>query len=106
MILEQEHFAVMARLHGMHSIPEGKGTIHQMELGKTILLDEYDSWIPCDQEDFTQQMLRVSLSPQEKARLEQVRLRLVAIYSSSPLYQARAAKDPEYWNKFSVGGVR
>ena len=36
---------------------------------------------------------------------EQVRLQLVAEYSSSPLYQARAAKDPEYWSKFSTGRV-
>lgn len=50
------------------------------------------------------------LSRQEIARREeqheQARLRSVAVFSSSPLYQARAAKDPEYWNKFSVGGVR
>jgi hypothetical protein len=37
---------------------------------------------------------------------EQVRLRLVAEFSSAPLYQARAAKDPEYWNTFSIGRVR
>lgn len=36
---------------------------------------------------------------------EQVRQRLVAEHSSAPLYQARAAKDPEYWNKFSIGQV-
>lgn len=39
-------------------------------------------------------------------QLEQARLRSVAVFSSSPLYQARAAKDSEYWNKFDVGGVR
>lgn len=27
------------------------------------------------------------------------------LYSSSPLYQARAAKDPSYWKTFSVGGI-
>jgi len=41
-----------------------------------------------------------------RAEQEQARLRSVAVFSSSPLYQARAAKDPEYWNKFSVGGGR
>jgi hypothetical protein len=41
-----------------------------------------------------------------RAQLEQVRQRCVAEYSSSPLFQARAAKDPEYWNKFYVGQVR
>lgn len=39
-------------------------------------------------------------------RRELVRQQLVAEFSSSPLYQARAAKDPEYWNKFSTGRVR
>lgn len=37
------------------------------------------------------------------ARRELIRQRCVAIFSSSPLYQAAAAKDPEYWNNFSVG---
>ncbi|EIC30754.1 hypothetical protein Metal_3074 [Methylomicrobium album BG8] len=36
---------------------------------------------------------------------EQVRQRLVAAHSSSPLYQARAEKDLEYWNTFYVGRV-
>lgn len=40
---------------------------------------------------------------QMEERLEQVRLHCVEEYSSSPLWQARAAKDPEFWNKFSVG---
>lgn len=40
------------------------------------------------------------------SRQEQVRLRLVAEYSSNPLYQARAAKDPDYWNTFYLGQVR
>jgi len=37
---------------------------------------------------------------------EQVRLRLVEAFSSAPLYQARAEKDPEYWNTFYLGQVR
>ena len=41
-----------------------------------------------------------------REQLERARIRSVAVFSSSPLYQARAAKDPEYWNKFYVGGVR
>nr|WP_143104272.1 hypothetical protein [Nitrosospira multiformis] len=36
---------------------------------------------------------------------ERVRQQVVAEFSSSPLYQARAEKDPEYWNTFSVGRV-
>lgn len=34
---------------------------------------------------------------------ELVRQQYVELFSSAPLYQARAAKDPEYWNKFSIG---
>ena len=34
---------------------------------------------------------------------ERVRQVCVAEYSSSPLWQARAAKDPHYWDNFSVG---
>lgn len=41
-----------------------------------------------------------------RRRRELVRQRLVAEFSCAPLYQARAAKDPEYWNKFSIGVVR
>lgn len=53
--------------------------------------------------------LTASLSPEQLRWLEeqrQVQQRLAVLYSSSPLYQARAAKDPNYWNTFSVGGVR
>ena len=39
----------------------------------------------------------------EREHREQVRLRCVKEYSSNPLYQARAAKDPNYWNNFYVG---
>ncbi len=34
---------------------------------------------------------------------ERVRQVCVAEYSSNPLYQARAAKNPDYWKTFSVG---
>ena len=37
------------------------------------------------------------------AHSERVRAVLVEEYSSSPLWQARAAKDPNYWKDFSVG---
>jgi hypothetical protein len=40
-----------------------------------------------------------------RAHLELVRQQCVAEFSSSPLYQAAAAKDPEYWNEFSMGRV-
>jgi hypothetical protein len=37
---------------------------------------------------------------------ERVRLRSVAEFASSPLYQARAEKDPTYWDNFLIGAVR
>jgi hypothetical protein len=40
------------------------------------------------------------------AKSERVRFRSVAEFSSSPLYQARAAKDPTYWGNFSVRAVQ
>lgn len=40
-----------------------------------------------------------------RKKRELVRLRCVEEYSSSPLYQAMAAKDPEYWKNFSTGQV-
>ena len=40
-----------------------------------------------------------------RAERERVKARFVELCSSNPLYQARAAKDPEFWNKYSVGGV-
>jgi hypothetical protein len=45
---------------------------------------------------------RRPFTPEE---LEQVRLRCVAECSSSPLYRARAEKDPEYWNKLYLGQI-
>nr|WP_228215883.1 hypothetical protein [Aromatoleum toluclasticum] len=57
---------------------------------------------------FTGEVLEV-LTPQQVAQRdeqrEQVRQRCVKEFSSSPLYQARAEKDPEYWNTFYVGRV-
>lgn len=50
------------------------------------------------------------LTPQEiQQRAEQrelVRQRCVAEYSTNPLYQVLAAKDPFYWKNFSVGQHR
>jgi hypothetical protein len=58
---------------------------------------------------FTGEVSRV-LTKQEKAKEEEqrerVRVHCVALFSSSPLYQARAAKNPSYWDNFSVGAVR
>ncbi len=50
--------------------------------------------------------LEVQRMLEEQKRLGQVRQRLAEEYSSAPLYQARAQKDPQYWNKFSIGQVR
>ena len=37
---------------------------------------------------------------------ERVRQHCVKLFSASPLYQARAAKDPHDWNNFYVGLVK
>ena len=39
------------------------------------------------------------------AHRESVRLQCVEEYSSNLLWQAKAAKDPQYWNNFYVGQV-
>ncbi|MAC33791.1 MAG: hypothetical protein CME38_09355 [Haliea sp.] len=43
---------------------------------------------------------------QAQEQRKQVRQRCAEEYSSSPLWQARAERDPEYWNKFSPGRIR
>jgi hypothetical protein len=45
----------------------------------------------------------------ERQRLEQrerVRRRCVTQYSTSPLYRARAARNPRYWDTFYVGVIK
>ena len=42
---------------------------------------------------------------QAQEHLELVRLQCVEEYSSSPLYQARAEKNPDYWKNLSTGLV-
>ena len=43
---------------------------------------------------------------QRVADLEQVRRRCEEEYSSSPLWRARAERDPNFWKTFSPGRVR
>ena len=62
--------------------------------------------LPMDEDD----PLGLNASPTQedlewRAHLERVRQQCVAEFSSSPLYQAAALKDPEYWNEFSIGRV-
>lgn len=40
-----------------------------------------------------------------QAKQELIRQDCVSQYSSSPLYQAMAAKDPDYWKNFPTGRV-
>ena len=54
---------------------------------------------PLTPSDWNQEMERLM-----RAERERVRQRSVALYSASPLYQARAAKDQDFWKTFSVGG--
>jgi hypothetical protein len=39
-------------------------------------------------------------------QIERVRRHCEEAYSSSPLWRARATKDPDFWKNFSPGGVR
>ena len=39
-------------------------------------------------------------------QIERVRRRCEEEYSSSPVWRARAAKDPNFWKNFSPGGIR
>lgn len=66
-------------------------TLEEMQL----LIDEGDPSVP---KGWT-----ISDFLKAREHREQVRLRCVKEYSSNPLYQARAAKDPNYWNNFYVG---
>ncbi len=42
---------------------------------------------------------------QQRDLLLRVDRACAALYSSNPLYQAKAANDPDYWENFSLGGV-
>lgn len=69
---------------------------------------EQDNFLT-DWEDPFDGTIHISTRQADKAweeQRERVRLRSVAEFSSSPLYQARADKDPTYWDKFSVGAVQ
>ncbi len=57
---------------------------------------------------FSGEPMRVLTRQQKEQELEQakrVRQRNVELFSSSPLYQARAAKDPNFWSKWNSGIV-
>jgi hypothetical protein len=60
-----------------------------------MLIAESDPFTPPDWTEEKEAALR--------AKRELIRQRCVAEFYSSPLYQEAAAKDPEYWNNFSVG---
>jgi hypothetical protein len=105
-VLTAAHFMAMATVHGMHTIPDGQGKVHYMKPGEWVCLDgTYDSWVPLDAEPLSNQICRVSLTQRERDRREAARLRMVEIYKQSPLYRARAEKNPTYWDTFHPGGL-
>ena len=59
--------------------------------------------IACGRDPLPEVDLNKENDKQLLANAEQARLRSVAAYSKSPLYRARAEKDPEYWTQFYVG---
>lgn len=103
-VIEDADFDVMVKREGMRPMPEGKGTVHKMEPGKFILLDQYDTWIPDDSEPFMEQVRRVRLSPKEVARREERTEVLRQIYITSPLY-ANKADDAKYWKRLYASRV-
>ena len=87
--------------------PNGKGRLFKMAPGMRVVLDTIeDQWEANDQESFPDQVLRVSKGPALLDHLARVRRRCEEEYSSSPLWRARAAKDPNFWKRFSPGGIR
>jgi hypothetical protein len=105
-VLTADNFMAMATIDGMHVIPEGKGNVHHMKPGQWVLLDgKYDSWVPLDDEPLSSQIQRVTLTERERQRRENERLRRVEVYKTSPLYRARAEKNPTYWDTFHPGGL-
>ena len=62
-----------------------------------LLIAEGDSLMPPDWNEEKER--------QWQEHLEKVRQHCVEVYSSSPLYQAREEKDPEYWKNISTGLV-
>jgi hypothetical protein len=75
--------------------------------GTPVTTLEQDSFLT-EWEDPFDGRIHVSTKLEEQIREEQrerVRLHCVEVFSSSPLYQARAAKDPTYWDNFSTGRI-
>lgn len=64
---------------------------------------EFGAVNPFSGEPWAESEIRAMRSGQAKQEL--VRQQCVEAYSKSPLYQARAAKDPDYWKNFSTGRV-
>ena len=74
----------------------------------TVMTSEPDnSWIEAGDQltgrPWTGSEVQRMLKAQKKQEL--VRQQCVEAYSSSPLYQRMAAKDPDYWKNFSTGCV-
>jgi hypothetical protein len=57
---------------------------------------------------FSGKPMRVLTRQQKEKEVEQarrVKQHYVEVFSSSPLYQARAAKDPNFWSNWNSGIV-
>lgn len=70
-----------------------------------MTLEDYNFLIATDDplmpKDLTWEQVQALLAQQE-----QVRLRYAQLSLQSPLYQARAAKDPQFLSNYSAGAVR
>lgn len=105
-VITMMNFKIMAAVHGNHDIPEGKGKVYPMTAGGFIQLDsQWDSWIPLENENFYDQVLRVSFTPEFLDRRERSRQKQIELYMQSPSWRKRWEKNPRYFDEWDPPGV-
>lgn len=67
---------------------------------------ELDVSFPPHDDPLADKGFRTVAQVQLSEQIERVRRRCEVEYSSSPVWRARAAKDPNFWKNFSPGGIR
>lgn len=100
------HFKIMSAVHGNHAIPEGKGVVHTMTQAGFIQLDsQWDTWVPLEDENLHDQVLRVSFTQQFLERRERRRQEQIALYMQIDIWRARWEKNPRYFDNWEPPGV-
>lgn len=75
-------------------------------LGLTAMTSEEEALLMQTDDPLAENAFPKELRDKWREERKQVRQLCAEEYSSSPLWRARAEKDPDYWNKFSPGGIR